>query len=187
VCSLVQIYHRALLVLLQASALHGDGPPFQPCRFDLARDFMNHSVRVTKGIIVSNCYHCGSTSATLYPTWDTKTHVNHQGRSNTQDSIVHFYAMSVWPPGDFVYLSYSIIQEDVASSRTEESSSFQLSRYPLFNTSFIVSCALPPYVNLEMRFLLRGRVITLYVMESLIKSFKMQLSLNQRANQDVEV
>jgi hypothetical protein len=55
------------------------------------------------------------------------THVNHQGWSNTQDSVVHFYATSVWPPGDFVYLSYSIIQENVAFIRTEESSSFQLS------------------------------------------------------------
>jgi hypothetical protein len=49
------------------------------------------------------------------------THVNHQGRSNTQDSIVHFYAMSVWPLGDFVYLSYLMIQENVASTRTKES------------------------------------------------------------------
>jgi hypothetical protein len=50
------------------------------------------------------------------------TLVNHQGRSNTRDSVVHFYAMSVWPPGDFVYLSYLIIQESAASTCTEESS-----------------------------------------------------------------
>jgi hypothetical protein len=50
------------------------------------------------------------------------TLVNHQGRSNTQDSIIHFYTMLVWPLRYFVYLSYSIIQENVASARTEESS-----------------------------------------------------------------
>jgi hypothetical protein len=76
------------------------------------------------------------------------TLVNHQGRSNTQDSIVHFYAMSVWPPGDFVYLSYSIIQENVTSAHTEESPPpFQLSSCPYcytVNASFIVSCASPP-------------------------------------------
>jgi hypothetical protein len=70
VCSLVRIYHRAMLVLLQASALHGDGPHFQPCRVDLARDFKNHSVRVIKGNIISDRYHCGSSSVTLYPTWN---------------------------------------------------------------------------------------------------------------------
>jgi hypothetical protein len=50
------------------------------------------------------------------------TLVNHQGRSNTQDSIIHFYTMLVWPLRYFVYLSYSINQENVASARTEESS-----------------------------------------------------------------
>jgi hypothetical protein len=87
------------------------------------------------------------------------TLVNHQGRSNTQDNIVHFYAMSVCPPNNFVYLSYSIIQENVASARTEESSPFQLIVYPsgyTVNAPFIVSCAPPPFINLRLRFLLRG-------------------------------
>jgi hypothetical protein len=72
------------------------------------------------------------------------TLVNHQGRFNTQDSVVHFCAMSVWPPGDFVYLSYSIILENVASVHTKESSPFQLSGcrscYAI-NATFTVSCA----------------------------------------------
>jgi hypothetical protein len=87
------------------------------------------------------------------------TLVNHHGRSNTNDSVVHFYAMSVWPPSDFMYLSYSIIQENVASACTKESSPFQLSSYPscyAINAPFIVSCAPPPFINLGTRFLLRG-------------------------------
>jgi hypothetical protein len=116
------------------------------------------------------------------------TLVNHQGRSNTQDSVVHFYAMSVWPPGDFVYLSYSIIQENVASAHPEESSSFQLSQYPLFNISFIVSYALPPFINLRTRFHLGGGgVVTPCVTKSLIKLIKLQLSPDAGLNQDIKV
>jgi hypothetical protein len=67
--------------------------------------------------------------------------------------------MLVWPPGDFVYLSYSIIQENIASTRTKESSPFQLSGCPscyAINAPFIISCAPPPFINLGTRFLLRG-------------------------------
>jgi hypothetical protein len=88
------------------------------------------------------------------------TLVNHQGQSNIQDSVVHFYAISVWLPSDFVYLSYSTIQEIVASTRIEESSPFQLSGYPscyTINASFIISCASKPSFHKSRQdFLLRG-------------------------------
>jgi hypothetical protein len=41
---------------------------FQAMSFDLAHDFNNHYVRVIQGSIVSDRYHGGSTSVTLYPT-----------------------------------------------------------------------------------------------------------------------
>jgi hypothetical protein len=49
------------------------------------------------------------------------------------------------------------------------------------------SCAPPPFINLEMRFLLRGRAVTPRVMENLIKSLKMKLSLKVRENQSIKV
>jgi hypothetical protein len=107
------------------------------------------------------------------------THVNHQGRSNTQDSIVHFYAMSVWPLGDFVYLSYLMIQENVASTRTKESFPIQLSGYPscyTVNAPFIISCAPPPFINLGIRFLLRGRAVTPCIMVLLILLYSLSLA-----------
>jgi hypothetical protein len=48
-------------------------------------------------------------------------------------------------------------------------------------------CFPPPFVNLNTRFLLRGRVVTPYVTKILIKLLKLQLSLKARANQAVEV
>jgi hypothetical protein len=43
---------------------------FQAMSFDITCDFNNHSVWVIQGSIVSDRYHCGSASVTLYPTWD---------------------------------------------------------------------------------------------------------------------
>jgi hypothetical protein len=171
VCSLVLIYHRAMLVLLQASTLHGDGVPFKPCRlishvtsttilFELSKEALFPIVTIV----------APQASPYILP-GTLMTFVNHQGWSNAQDSVVHFYAMSVWPPSDFVYLSYSMIQENVASARTKESFPFQLSGCPFcyaVNAPFIVSCAPPPFVNLETRFLLRGRAVTFRVIVLLI-------------------
>jgi hypothetical protein len=147
VYSLVLIYHRALLVFLRASTLHDDGLPFKPCRlishvtsttilFELSKEAL-FPIATVVAPQVPPCILPGT----------LMTLVNHQGRSNTQDSVVHFYAISVWLPSDFVYLSYSTIQEIVASTRIEESSPFQLSGYPscyTINASFIVSCASKP-------------------------------------------
>jgi hypothetical protein len=82
-----------------------------------------------------------------------------QGQSNTQDSTVHFYAMSVWPPDDFVDLSYPMIQESVATTHTKESFPFQLSSCPscyAVNAHFIVSYAPLPFINLGTRFFKGG-------------------------------
>jgi hypothetical protein len=42
--------------------------------------------------------------------------VSHQGQSNTQGSVVPFCAMLVRSHHDFVYLHYSIIQENIISN-----------------------------------------------------------------------
>jgi hypothetical protein len=102
------------------------------------------------------------------------TLVNHQGQSNTQDSVVHFYGMSIWPTGDFVYLSYSMIQENVTSARTEESSPFQLSGchscYAV-NASFIISCASSPSFHKSWKEISfkGGGAITSHILETIIK------------------
>jgi hypothetical protein len=175
-----------MLVLLRASTLHGDGLPFKPCRlishatsrtilFELSKETL-FPIATVVAPQASPCILPGT----------LMTLVSHRGRPDTQDSGVHFYAMLVWPPGDFVYLSYSIIQKNVTSAYTEESSPFQLSSCPscyTVNAPFIVSCAPPPFINLRTRFFLRGRDVTPRVTESLIKLIKLQLSPDARLNQ----
>jgi hypothetical protein len=190
VCSLVWIYHQALLVLLWASTLHGDGLSIKPCRlishvtsrtilFELSKETL-FPIATVVAPQASPCILPGT----------LMTLVSHRGRSDTQDSIVHFYAMSVWPPGDFVYLSYSIIQENITFACTEESFPFQLSGCPscyAVNAPFIVSCAPPPFINLVMRFLLKGEGCNTRVSESSIKLIKFQLSPDAILNQDTKV
>jgi hypothetical protein len=48
------------------------------------------------------------------------TLVSHQGRSNTQGSVVPFCAMSVRSHRDFVYLPCSIVQENIISDRAND-------------------------------------------------------------------
>jgi hypothetical protein len=145
--------------LLQASTLHGDGLPFKPCCLSLHATLRTILFELSKetlfltAIVVAPQASPGILFGTLV------TLVSHRGQSDTQDSVVHFYAMAVWPPGDFMYLSYLIIQENVASAHIEESSPFQLSACPsgyTVNAPFIVSCFPPPFINLRTRFLLRA-------------------------------
>jgi hypothetical protein len=136
-----------MLVLIRANTLHSDSLPFKACRLILhATSRTLFPIATVVAPQVSPCI-LPRTLMTL---------VSHRGRFNTQDSIVHFYAMPVWPPGDYVYLPYSIIQENVTSAHTEESFPFQLFSCPscyTVNAPFIVSCDPPPFVNLGMRFL----------------------------------
>jgi hypothetical protein len=142
VYSLVLIYHRALLVFLRASTLHDDGLPFKPCRlishvtsttilFELSKEAL-FPIATVVAPQVPPCILPGT----------LMTLVNHQGRSNTQDSVFHFYAMSVWPLGDFVYLPYSMIQENVTSARTKSLPPFNcptvLVTSSMYHSSFLV-------------------------------------------------
>jgi hypothetical protein len=179
-----------MLVLLRASTLPSDGPPFKSCRlishatsriilFELSKE----TLFLIATVVVPQV------SPYILPRI-LMTLVNHEGWSNTQDSVVHFYAMSVWPPGDSVYLSHLIILENIASVRTKESSCFQLSSCPscyVVNALFIIFCAPPPFINLGTRFLLSGRVVTPRVTENLIKLINLQLSHVARLNQDTKV
>jgi hypothetical protein len=147
------------LVLLQASTLHGDGLPFKPCCLSLHATLRTILFELSKETLFPIAIVVAPQASPSILFGTLMTLVSHRGQSDTQDSVVHFYAMSVWPPGDFMYLSYSIIQENVASARTEESSPFQLIVYPsgyTVNAPFIISCAPPPFINLRLRFLLRG-------------------------------
>jgi hypothetical protein len=63
--------------------------------------------------------------------------------------------------------------------------SVQGSWYPLYttvNASFIISCAPTPFINLEMRFLLWGRVVTPHVTKAVITLISPKSSVDQVVN-----
>jgi hypothetical protein len=137
-------------VLLRASTLHGDGLPFQPCRVDLTRDFKNHYVRVIKGNIVSDRYHCGSASVTLYPTWDPNDTC--ESSRGTILKIALFISMPC-QYGLPVTLCIYLIRLSRRMSPPLAPRSlppFQLSGCPscyVVNALFIISCASPPLLS----------------------------------------
>jgi hypothetical protein len=52
--------------------------------------------------------------------------VSHQGRSNTQGTVVPFYAMLVRSHRDFMYLPQSIVQENIIFDRVDDRFSLEV-------------------------------------------------------------
>jgi hypothetical protein len=68
---------------------------FEPCHVDLARDIKNHSVELSKETSFPVAIVVASQVPSSIQPGALTTLVNHQDLSNTQDSVAHFYAMSM--------------------------------------------------------------------------------------------
>jgi hypothetical protein len=114
----------ALLVLVycrsQMSTMHGVGPPLSHVvliSHVTSRTILSESSKWTSVLIAINV--SSQVSSRILP-GALMALVSHQGQSNTQGSVVPFCAVLVRSHHDFVYLHYSIIQENIISNRVND-------------------------------------------------------------------
>jgi hypothetical protein len=199
VCSLVRINHRGLLVHLWASTLHCVGPP------------SSHDVLISH---ITSCIHLNPLSkrisSLITPMIDAVWKFLPRWRMlpltlEYEKVLFPFRAPArvVEPRGSSNEVCYNQSQEAqsdstrcyVTHARKEKWHGWSRSLPPYkrpivllaMQSMHLSSFLMPSFINLGMRFLLRGRVVIPHVTETLIKSLNLQLCHKVRENQVVKV